>query len=212
MTPTSAISKNVLPAAKGHLFILSAPSGAGKTTLCQAILRHFPDMLYSVSHTTRPPRTGETPGIDYHFITQNQFLDMIAAGEWAEWAEVHGNHYGTSAHFLNQWLDAGKDILLDIDVQGMAKILMQYPASITFFIQPPSIEALRTRMESRGSDSPEIIETRMINATKEMAEAHRYRHIVINDDLNTATEELIRLIDAYRHNCPLTLSTSHLHL
>lgn len=202
MNPSGAILENSPSGAKGCLFILSAPSGAGKTTLCQAICRHFPDMLYSVSHTTRLPRSGETQGTDYHFITKNEFIHLIASGKWAEWAEVHGNYYGTSASFLNQGLEAGKDILLDIDVQGMLKILKCYPSSVTVFIRPPSLETLRERLESRGVDRPDIIETRMTNAKMEMAEAHRYRHVIVNDDLELATRELILLIDAYRRNRP----------
>ena len=202
MNPSGAILETDPSCKKGCLFILSAPSGAGKTTLCQALCRHFPDMLYSVSHTTRLPRQGETQGTDYHFVTKDEFLLRIESGEWAEWAEVHGNYYGTSANFLNQGLRAGKDILLDIDVQGMLKIISRYPSSVTVFIRPPSLEALRKRLESRGADRPDIIETRMINAEKEMAEAHRYRHVIVNDDLELATRELIRLIDAYRRNRP----------
>ena len=159
-------------------------------------------MLYSVSHTTRPPRPGETQGTDYHFITKDEFLHLIESGEWAEWAEVHGNYYGTSANFLNWGLEAGKDILLDIDVQGMLKILKRYPSSITVFIQPPSLKTLKDRLEYRGADRPDIIETRMINAKKEMAKAHRYRHVIVNDDLELATRELILLIDSYRQNRP----------
>lgn len=204
MNPSDAIPETGPADAKGCLFILSAPSGAGKTTLCQAILRYFPDMQYSISHTTRMPRPGETPGIDYHFISQDRFLQLIESGEWAEWAQVHGNYYGTSARFLNQELGAGKDILLDIDVQGMLKILSLYPSSITVFIRPPSLEILKERLESRGADRPDIIETRMINAKKEMAEAHRYRHVIVNDDLELATRELILLIASYRQNRPLT--------
>jgi guanylate kinase len=202
MTPSGTIPGNGPAGTKGCLYILSAPSGAGKTTLCQAICRHFPDMLYSISHTTRLPREGETRGVDYHYITQDEFLHLIASGNWAEWAKVHGNYYGTSASFLNRGLESGKDILLDIDVQGMLKIIKQYPSSVTVFIRPPSLEALRARLESRGADSPDIIETRMINAKKEMAEAHRYRHVIVNDILETATRELILLIDAYRRNRP----------
>jgi guanylate kinase len=198
MHPSREISDNILPPTRGRLFIVSAPSGAGKTTLCQAILQHFPDMIYSVSHTTRPPRSGETPGIDYHYISQDEFLEMIASDRWAEWAEVHGNYYGTSADFLNRSLEAGKDILLDIDVQGMQKIIHRYSDGITIFIQPPSLETLRIRLELRGADRPDIIETRMNNAIQEMAEAHRYRHIIVNDNLETAIQELIRLITGYR--------------
>jgi guanylate kinase len=198
MHSSHAISENSFSQNHGRLFIVSAPSGAGKTTLCQAILQHFPDMIYSVSHTTRPPRNGETPGIDYHYISRDEFLKMIASDRWAEWAEVHGNYYGTSADFLNRSLAAGKDILLDIDVQGMQKIIQRYPAGVTIFIQPPSLETLRIRLESRGADRPDIIETRMKNAILEMAAAHRYRHIIVNNNLETAIQELIRLITGYR--------------
>ncbi len=204
MNPSIAIPENGISAAKGCLFILSAPSGAGKTTLCLAIRQRFPDMLYSVSHTTRTPREGEIPGIDYHFITKDAFIHLLDSGQWVEWAEVHGNYYGTSANFLNRGLEAGKDILLDIDVQGMLKIMKQYPSSITVFIRPPSLKTLRDRLESRGADSPDIIKTRMTNAKKEMAEAHRYRHVIVNDDLELATQELILLIDSCRQNRPIT--------
>ena len=202
MIPSGAILENGATCTKGSLFILSAPSGAGKTTLCQAVCRHFPDMLYSVSHTTRPPRAGETPGTDYYFINKDEFLHLIESDEWAEWAEVHGNYYGTSANFLNRGLEAGKDILLDIDVQGMLKILKRFPSSVTIFIRPPSLKILRERLESRGADRPDIIETRMANAKKEMAQAHRYRHVIVNDDLELATREMILLMDTYRKNRP----------
>lgn len=202
MTASDSGRKGGTSPSHGILFIISAPSGAGKTTLCQALLHHFPDMLYSVSHTTRPPRPGETPGIDYHFISREEFLQLMDSGNWAEWAEVHGNFYGTSAAFLNEGLAAGKNILLDIDVQGMQKIIRRYPSSITVFIRPPSLDTLRQRLESRGADSPDVIETRMINAKNEMAEAHRYRHIIVNDDLETATRQLIQLIGGYRRNRP----------
>jgi guanylate kinase len=208
MNPPGKIPEIGPSCAKGCLFILSAPSGAGKTTLCRAILRHFPDMLYSVSHTTRLPRPGETQGIDYHFITKDAFTHSIESGEWAEWAEVHGNYYGTSANFLDQGLAAGKDILLDIDVQGMLKILKRYPSSVTVFIRPPSLETLRNRLESRGADRPDVIETRMTNAKAEMAQSHRYRHVIVNDDLELATRDLILLIDAYRRNRSITHNPS----
>jgi len=204
MNPSGKNSESGPSRSKGRLFILSAPSGAGKTTLCQAIRRRFPDMLYSVSHTTRLPRLGETQGTDYHFIAKDEFLHLIESGEWAEWAEVHGNYYGTSANFLNRGLTAGKDILLDIDVQGMLKILKRFPDSVTVFIRPPSLKTLRMRLESRGADRPDIIETRMTNAKKEMTQAHRYRHVIVNDDLEHATRELILLIESYRQNRPLT--------
>jgi guanylate kinase len=184
----------------GSLFIISAPSGAGKTTLCAAVRSRFPDMLYSISHTTRSPRAGETDGKDYYFMTADAFARKIESGGWAEWAKVHGNYYGTSAEFIDQGIRAGKDILLDIDVQGTFKILKRYPDSITIFIMPPSMDVLRQRLEARGTDRQEIIETRMENARQEMAQSVHYRHIIINDNLETAINELISLIERHRRN------------
>ena len=130
---TASVSKN-----PGHLFIISAPSGAGKSTLCRAMRDHFPDLLYSISYTTRSPRKGERNGVDYHFILPDDFEKGISRHRWAEWAEVHGNYYGTSAEFLDNELSAGRDILLEIDVQGTRQILQRYPDGITIFILPPS--------------------------------------------------------------------------
>ena len=183
---------------KGHLFILSAPSGAGKTTLARAVLNRFADMLYSVSYTTREPRNGEQDGLDYHFIQRDLFKKYIKEGKWAEWAEVHGNYYGTSAQFLDKSLAAGDDILLDIDVQGTIQLLERYPDSITIFIMPPSLDMLRRRLELRGTDSKAVIAKRLINADKEMARQDLYRHIIINDQLSEAIEELISIIEKYR--------------
>jgi len=182
----------------GRLFIISAPSGAGKTTLCKAILKYFKDMLYSISYTTRDPRKCEIDGTDYHFISKEDFTKGIEKGKWAEWAEVHGNFYGTSGEFLQRALESGHDLLLDIDVQGTVNILRNYPESITIFIMPPSSEALKIRMEARGTDKPEVIARRLVNAEKEMAQKDRYHHVIVNDDLTRATEELISVIEKYR--------------
>lgn len=184
----------------GRLFIISAPSGAGKSTLCQAALAHFKDMRYSISSTTRSPRGNEKNGVDYHFISREAFAAGIKAGQWAEWAEVHGNYYGTSADFIERTLASGQDVLLDIDVQGTFKLLEKFPESITIFIMPPTFEALRQRMESRGTDRPEVIETRVENARKEMAYKDRYRHVIINDSLPNAAAELNALIQTYRQS------------
>ena len=181
----------------GLLFILSAPSGAGKSTLCRAVLDHFPDMLYSVSYTTRPPRKGEQDGVHYYFIAKDDFTKGIERGRWAEWAEVHDNYYGTCADLLDRGLNGGQDILLDIDVQGMHQILKRYPAGITVFIMPPSLETLRSRLETRGTDSPEVIAVRLKNAQEEMAQKDRYRHVIINDQLAHATAELIGIFEKY---------------
>ncbi|MEJ2166945.1 MAG: guanylate kinase [Desulfobacterales bacterium] len=187
-----------VPARPGLLFILSAPSGAGKSTLCRAVRKHFPDLLYSISYTTREPRKGEQNGVDYHFISKAAFENGIARNQWAEWAEVHGNYYGTSAEFIDGGLADGRDILLDIDVQGTCRILKRYPDAITFFIMPPSLEALRRRLENRGTDSPEVIDLRLENAKQEMSCKELYRHVIVNDQLSDAVAELIGIIERYR--------------
>jgi guanylate kinase len=187
-----------LPKSPGHLFIISAPSGAGKSTLCRAMLDQFPGLLYSISYTTRPPRQGEQNGVDYYFITKDNFENGIACHRWAEWAEVHGNYYGTSADFLDKKLSAGKDILLYIYVEGTRQILTRYPEAITIFIMPPSLEILRKRLEARGTDRPAVIAVRLDNARKEMAAKDMYRHIVINDRLPDATAEMINIFENYR--------------
>ena len=183
---------------KGNLFILSAPSGAGKTTLAGAVLKRFTDMLYSVSYTTREPRNGEQEGLDYHFIQRDLFEKYIKEGKWAEWAEVHDNYYGTSAELLDKSLAAGDDILLDIDVQGTIQLLERYPDSITIFIVPPSMGMLRRRLELRGTDSKAVIARRLVNAEKEMARQDLYRHVITNDKLSEAIDELISIIEKYR--------------
>ena len=187
-----------VPDSPGLLFILSAPSGAGKSTLCRAVRNRFPDIWYSISYTTRPPREGEQNGVDYHFITDDEFEKGIVQGRWAEWAKVHANYYGTCADRLNRALAGGQTILLDIDVQGMRQIVKRYPAGITIFIMPPSLETLQHRLENRRTDSPETIAIRLKNAQKEMAQKDQYRHVIVNEVLADATDELISLMVAYR--------------
>jgi len=191
------ISKEMKPK-RGHLFIISAPSGAGKTTLVKAVLQQFRDMLYSISYTTRKPRVEERDGIDYHFISKQDFKKGINKGRWAEWAEVYGNYYGTSVEFIEKSLSSGCDILLDIDVQGTLQILKHYPDSVTIFILPPSMNALRKRLEVRGSDSQAVIEKRLLNARKEMTQKKMYRHIIVNDVLSEAIKELSVIFKKYR--------------
>ncbi len=192
MTSASEINR------KGILFIVSAPSGAGKTTMCHAVLNHFRDISYSVSYTTRAPRGSEIHGKDYYFISKEEFVKGIASGRWAEWAEVHGNYYGTSAQLLDDTLSAGTDMLLDIDVQGTEKILKRYPDAVTVFIMPPCFEELRIRMESRGTDSPEIIARRVENAKGEIARKDSYLHVIVNDNLADATARLISVMEKSR--------------
>ncbi|MBI9076019.1 MAG: guanylate kinase [Desulfatibacillum sp.] len=181
----------------GRLFIFSAPSGAGKTTLRKALCARQPSLAYSISHTTRPPRQGETDGVDYHFTDKEAFIRGIDEGRWAEWAEVHGNYYGTSALFISRCIDQGCFVLLDIDVQGTEKILEQFPEAITVFIMPPSMEVLGQRLTGRGTDTPEVIKKRLINAKAEMDKRHIYKHILVNDDLDTAIGELEGIILKY---------------
>ncbi|MCP4108536.1 MAG: guanylate kinase [Desulfobacteraceae bacterium] len=181
----------------GHLFIISAPSGAGKSTLCNILLERFESMRFSVSYTTRKPRGTETHGTEYFFISKEEFAKGIKNGKWAEWAEVHNNYYGTSSEFLNKTLASGCDVLLDIDIQGAMQMTARYPDSITVFVMPPSPDALRTRLESRGVDSKEVIDRRIANAEKEIAEKDRYRHVVVNDKLSEAGAELVSIIEKY---------------
>ncbi len=186
----------------GRLYIVSGPSGAGKTTLCRTVLEHFGDMGYSISHTTRAPRGKEKDGVDYFFIPKADFLRGISEGRWAEWAEVHNNFYGTARDLLEKRLARGRDVLLDIDVQGMDQIVRNYPESVTIFIMPPSLEALRTRMDERGTDTPVVIEKRLRNAVLEIAAKDRYQHVIVNDQLPEAVRRVIDIIAARRGNPP----------
>jgi guanylate kinase len=155
-------------------------------------------MLYSVSYTTRKLRDGEQEGVDYHFIDKTDFENRIAAGKWAEWALVHGHYYGTSADFLDKGLSNGRDILLDIDVQGTRQILERYANSVTIFIRPPTLDVLRQRLKARGTDSVKSIAVRLRNAEKEMDQQDLYHHVIVNDQLSKAVAELISIIEHYR--------------
>ena len=188
---------NTGPEKPGTLFILSAPSGAGKTTICNQVFKRLPRLVFSVSHTTRAPRPGERHGIDYYFVSKGEFERKIEAGQWAEWARVHDNYYGTSAEFLDGALARQQTVLLDIDVQGAAQIRKRYPGCVTIFIMPPSMEVLRARLESRQTDDAAIIQKRLANAAREIAQKDLYRHIIVNDDLQTAVDEMVSLILQY---------------
>jgi guanylate kinase len=155
-------------------------------------------MVYSVSYTTRKPRQGEQDGVDYFFISKTEFRKRIDCNLWAEWAQVHGHYYGTSSELLDQSLNAGVDMLLDIDVEGTIQILNRYPESVTIFILPPSLDILRRRLESRGTEDRSAVQRRLNNAEREMAHKDMYRHIIINDRLPEATTKLISLVQTYR--------------
>lgn len=186
-------------AVKGQLFILSAPSGAGKTTLLKKVMAQVPGLAFSVSHTTRSPRSGEKNGVDYHFVSVKEFQAMRDQGLFLEWAEVHGNFYGTSRPAVMKQLEQGLDIILDIDVQGAAIIARDTTvAAVSVFIAPPSLAELERRLRGRGTDSEETIELRMKNAAWEMAAAPDYDYLVINDVLEEAVTTLQAVIVAER--------------
>jgi guanylate kinase len=179
---------------KGTLFVISAPSGAGKTTLTEQVLKKFPQLSYSISHTTRKPRQGEIHGRDYFFIDEQEFKARIAQDQWIEWAQVHGNFYGTDKAFVSGKLEKGENLLLDIDVQGAKQIMNSDLGFVSIFILPPSIEVLEQRLESRGTDSPSVIAHRMENARWEMDQQGAYNHVIVNDDLGQAIVELCSIL------------------
>jgi guanylate kinase len=187
-------------AAKGHLFIISGPSGAGKSTVLSAILKKRPQLRYSISYTTRPPRGDERDGIDYHFISEAAFRKKIDDGALAEWAEVHGHLYGTSATYVDEMLAQGRDVLLDIDVQGAERLCATYPEAVSIFMMPPSMEELEKRLMKRGVDSLGAVKQRLKNAEAEMAQAHRYDHVVINDEVGQTVLELESIIEQVSRN------------
>lgn len=183
---------------KGRLYIISAPSGAGKTSLIAKLLQQLNRLEVSVSHTTRATRPGEQDGINYHFISQQAFLRVVDQGEFFEYAEVFGNYYGTSRLAVNQRLEAGVDVILEIDWQGAQQVRKLEPEAIGIFILPPSLEALRERLNGRGQDSAEIIEDRMQQAISEMSHWHEYDYLLINDDFSQALDELKAIFVAKR--------------
>ncbi|MDD3816245.1 MAG: guanylate kinase [Desulfocapsaceae bacterium] len=183
----------------GKLFILSAPSGAGKTTLLKRVMADLPGLAFSVSHTTRLPRAGEVDGVDYHFVSRGQFETMREQGTFLEWAEVHGNLYGTSRPAVLAQLATGVDVILDIDVQGAA-ILRDSAAlpAASLFITPPSLQELERRLRGRGTDSEETILLRLKNAKVEMEAALEYEYLIVNDHLEQAIDTLRAIVIAER--------------
>ncbi|HEY0879159.1 MAG TPA: guanylate kinase [Zeimonas sp.] len=182
----------------GSLFVVAAPSGAGKTSLVRALLADRPLLQLSVSFTTRTPRAGEVNGRDYHFVGRAEFEERREAGEFLEWAEVHGNLYATSRRWIEERMRAGVDIVLEIDWQGAVQVQQLFPDAIGIFIVPPSIDALRERLEQRGQDSTEVIERRVAAARAELKQAHRFQYVIINQDFATAHAELRTLVEAAR--------------
>ncbi|PYN42621.1 MAG: guanylate kinase [Candidatus Rokuibacteriota bacterium] len=183
---------------RGTLFVVSAPSGAGKTTLCREIRLRLPDLAYSVSVTTRPPRPGEIDGADFRFVGSPEFRAMLARGEFAEWATVHGNLYGTRARALEDALATGRDVLLDIDTQGAAQLRARYPDAVLIFILAPSVKELEQRLRERRSDMDADIERRLVRAREEIALWRQYDYLIVNRDVKEAMEQLESIILAER--------------
>jgi len=183
---------------QGILFILSAPSGAGKTTLINGLRSVYPDIKMSVSCTTRARRSGETNGRDYRFITREQFAAMKARGEFAEWAKVHDFLYGTPRQPLDRSIRSGKDMVLDIDVQGARQIKRIYRGAVSIFLLPPSWGELQRRLISRGTDGKNIIRRRLANARREIREIIKYDYYVVNRDVKGAVESLKSIVEAER--------------
>lgn len=174
----------------GLCLVISAPSGAGKSTLVERLRAEFPHFAYSISCTTRAPRGEEKDGVDYHFLTRDDFVSRREAGHFAEWAEVHGNLYGTPKAPVEEHLAGGRDVLFDIDVQGALQVKGVFPQGLFVFIQPPSRLELERRLRGRGTDSDEAIAKRLGNALGELRQAGRFDYIIVNDDLDTAADEL----------------------
>lgn len=182
------------------LIILCSPSGAGKTTLSRHLLETRRDFTFSVSYTTRQPRPGEKHGVAYNFVDRAAFEEKIFAGDFAEWAEVHGNLYGTSFSELSRARTEGKrGIIFDIDHQGARQLRATLPNAVSVFVLPPSMQALRKRLESRASDAPEVIERRLQNARGEIAHYASFDYIVVNDDLEAAKRAMVSIADAEEH-------------
>ena len=182
----------------GTLFIISAPSGAGKTSLVAELLQRLENIQVSVSHTTRPSRPKETDGIDYHFITQQQFETMIEQQQFVEHAEVHSNYYGTSKEWVQNKLSKGVDVILEIDWQGAEQVRKKIPSAKSIFILPPSKQALFERLKKRGQDSGQVIEQRIAAAKEEMSHYNEADYLIINDQFELACKQLQNIVEATR--------------
>jgi guanylate kinase len=183
---------------RGTLFVITAPSGAGKTSLIKALLEDEPGLTLSTSYTTRKPRPGERDGREYHFVDEPAFLAMQKRGEFLESAEVHGNRSGTAKKGINDILEQGRDLILEIDWQGARQVKTLYPDCVGIFILPPSMEELERRLRDRGQDADTVIERRLSSAQAEMAHAGEFKYAIINKDFNAARQELGRIVRSER--------------
>lgn len=183
---------------KGLILVISAPSGAGKTTLCKRLLQASSSFISSVSFTTRRPRRNEIEGVDYYFVSQEEFQKMIEKRRFIEWTEVHGRLYGTSANLLDQAVKEEKDVLLEVDVKGGAEIKKNYPQAVLVFLVPPSWQELEKRLANRGTEDEEKVARRVKQAKREIEYAPHYDYLIVNDDINRALEDLSAIIQAER--------------
>ena len=183
---------------KGLLFVVSGPSGVGKSTLCKSMVAQVSQTMLSISRTTRNPRPGEQDGVDYCFLDEPRFREMIERDQFVEWAEVYGNLYGTPKQQLEEAMNQGIDVLLDIDAQGARQIMKRFSEAVYVFVAPPSLEVLRTRLYGRASDSPDAIQRRLQSASEEIANFRSYHYLIRNEELSKATKELESIICAER--------------
>jgi len=193
----------------GNIFLVVAPSGAGKSTLVNALLDRDSGITLSVSYTTRPPRPGEQDGREYHFVSPADFKARRARGEFLESAEVHGNYYATSRVWIDERAHAGEDVLLEIDWQGARQVKQHFPHAVGVFILPPSIDALEARLHKRGQDAPPVIARRMLAAGSEMAHAHEFDYVIINEDFTLALSQLNAIVIATRLRYPCQAARHH---
>lgn len=180
------------------LIVIAVPSGGGKSPVLARVFAEVQGLLFSISHTTRPPRKGEEDGREYFFVSPERFRSLVAQNAFLEWAEVLGNLYGTSRGELDRARALGRDLVLDIDVQGAEQVVKSHPSALTIFLRPPSLEVLKARLQGRGTDSPESLAVRIRNAEIELARAGEFQHVVVNDRLDDAVSEVKRPIEEAR--------------
>jgi guanylate kinase len=199
MRPLSrrAVGPGTSPRA-GNLIVISAPSGTGKSTVVKRVVASVIGLSFSISHTTRPPRSGEQNGREYFFISTARFKRMVAAGDFVEWANVYGNFYGTSWNELRQALEGGGDVVLDIDVQGHGQVRRRLPQALSIFLLPPSFQELARRLRRRHSDSAEVIESRLAAARKEISRWSEYDYLIVNDRISSAVQAVKTVVLAAR--------------
>jgi len=183
---------------KGILFVLSGPSGAGKGTLREILFRKVDNLVFSISCTTRPPRQGEENGVDYRFIQESSFEELIRKEKFLEWAFVHGHYYGTLKEDVSRELESGRDVVLEIDVQGALQVKRSCPGAVMIFVTPPSLDELEKRLRRRGTEKEGDLEIRLRNAREEIVTSTNYDHLIINDDVDRASKELCSIIGTYQ--------------